>query len=140
MFLLAAGAAMQKYRERLADQQEIVAALADIVIEIYRHGVRAAARAKTVRRNRKRAARRNRLPAFPSRRAPMTAAARVLLHDGADRIESCARTVLAAAAEGDMLRTQLAVLRRFAKREPVDTIALRRAVADAVESANRYPF
>src|SRR5271169_1980472 len=34
-FLLAAGAAMQKYREKLADQQEIVAALADIVIEIY---------------------------------------------------------------------------------------------------------
>ena len=34
-FLLAAGAAMQKYREQLADQQEIVGALADIVIEIY---------------------------------------------------------------------------------------------------------
>jgi hypothetical protein len=32
-FLLAAGAAMQKYRDRLADQQEIVAALADIVME-----------------------------------------------------------------------------------------------------------
>src|SRR5262249_22332354 len=33
--LLAAGAPMQKYRERLADEEEIVAALADIVIEIY---------------------------------------------------------------------------------------------------------
>ena len=70
----------------------------------------------------------------------MAAAARVLLHDGAARIESCARTVLAAVTEGDLLRTQLAVLRRFAKREPADTIALRRTVADAVESANRYPF
>jgi butyryl-CoA dehydrogenase len=39
-----------------------------------------------------------------------------------------------------MLRTQLAVLRRFARHEPADTIALRRVVADAVESANRYPF
>ena len=35
VFLLAAGAAMQKYREKLTDQQEIVAALADIVIEIF---------------------------------------------------------------------------------------------------------
>ena len=35
VFLLAAGGAMQKYRERLADQQEIIGALADIVLEIY---------------------------------------------------------------------------------------------------------
>src|SRR5579862_5212186 len=34
-FLLVAGAAMQKYREKLADQQEIVGALADIVLEIF---------------------------------------------------------------------------------------------------------
>jgi hypothetical protein len=39
-----------------------------------------------------------------------------------------------------MLRTQMAVLRRMTKREPADTIALRRIVADAVVSANRYPF
>ena len=46
IFLLAAGRAMQKYRERLADQQEIVAALADIVIEIYARGIGAGPRAK----------------------------------------------------------------------------------------------
>ena len=34
-FLLVAGAALEKYRERLADQQEIVAALSDIVMECY---------------------------------------------------------------------------------------------------------
>jgi len=39
-----------------------------------------------------------------------------------------------------MLRTQLAVLRRFLKREPVDSIALRRAVAEAVDTTGRYPF
>ena len=74
------------------------------------------------------------------RRRAMAAAARVLLHDGVDRIETSARTALAASVEGDMLRTQLAVLRRFLKREPADTIALRRQVADAVKSADRYPF
>jgi butyryl-CoA dehydrogenase len=62
------------------------------------------------------------------------------LHDGAARIEASARTALAASLEGDMLRTQLAVLRRFTKREPADTVALRRIVAIAVEAANRYPF
>jgi butyryl-CoA dehydrogenase len=72
--------------------------------------------------------------------APMRAAASVLLEEGVGRIETGARTALAASAEGDMLRTQLAVLRRFLKREPVDIIALRRAVASAVEATGRYPF
>jgi len=34
----------------------------------------------------------------------------------------------------------LAVLRRFAKRPTVDTIALRRRVAAAVQAQDRYPF
>ena len=127
-FLLAAGAAMQKFREQLADQQEIVGALADIVIEIY------AMESALVRAQKVQAAR------GAADAAAMRAAASVLLEDGAGRIETNARAALAASVEGDMLRTQLAVLRRFLKREPVDTIALRRAVAAAVEAADRYPF
>jgi hypothetical protein len=42
--------------------------------------------------------------------------------------------------EGDMLTTQMAVLKRFGKRAPVDTIALRRRVAAAVQSQDRYPL
>jgi butyryl-CoA dehydrogenase len=127
-FLLAAGAPMQKYREKLADQQEIVAALADIVIEIY------AMESALLRAQKTESAR------GAAAAAAMRAAASVLLEDGAARIETLARTALAASVEGDMLRTQLAVLRRFLKREPVDTIALRRTVADAVETTGRYPF
>lgn len=127
-FLLAAGAPMQKFREKLADQQEIVAALADIAIEIYAMES-ALLRAQKVETTR-----------GASAAEAMRAAACALLEDGASRIETLARTALAASVEGDMLRTQFAVLRRFLKREPVDSIALRRAVAAAVESAGRYPF
>jgi acyl-CoA dehydrogenase-like protein len=67
-------------------------------------------------------------------------ATRVFIADAADRAEREARTALAATVEGDMLRTQLAVLRRFAKRDAIDTIALRRRVAAAVLSGDRYPF
>ena len=35
MFLQAAGGAVQKFREKLADEQELIGALANIVIEIY---------------------------------------------------------------------------------------------------------
>ncbi len=138
LFLLAAGAAMQKHRERLADQQEIVAALADIVIEMY--AMESALLRAQKQSQKSEGARGGIASGISVSASPMTAAARVLLHDSADHIERCARTVLAATAEGDTLRTQLAILRRFAKREPVDSIALRRVVADAVESANRYPF
>ena len=127
-FLLAAGAAIQKYRDKLAEQQEIVGALADIVLEIFVMQS-ALIRAQKVAASRGAAA-----------AAGVSAAARVLLHNGADKIETGARAALAAAVEGDMLRTQLAVLRRFLKREPVDVITLRRQVADAVQSADRYPF
>ena len=58
----------------------------------------------------------------------------------ADRVEVGARKSMAAVLEGDMLRTQLAVLRRFMKREPVDTLAMRQRVSTAVQANDRYPF
>src|SRR5579875_1631275 len=128
MFLLAAGAAVQRFREQLAEQQEIVAALANVVLEVY-------AMESCLRRAQK-AARRG----GGESASVMADAARVFLSDAADRAEREARTALAATVEGDMLRTQLAVLRRFAKREPVDTVALRRRVAAAVLAGDRYPF
>ncbi len=126
-FLLAAGAAVQKHREQLAEQQEVVGALSNIVMEVY-------AMESSLRRAQKAAALRGEAA------AAMTDAARAFLYDAADRVEKEARTALAGVAEGDMLRTQLAVLKRFTKREPADTVALRRRVAAAVQAGDRYPF
>ncbi len=127
MFLQAAGGAVQKYRDKLADEQELVAALANIVMEIY-------AMESCLLRAQK-AAKKNATGA-----AIMADAARAFINDAAERAEHEAKRVIAAVHEGDMLTTQMAVLRRFAKRSPVDTIALRRSVAAAVQSQDRYPF
>ena len=59
---------------------------------------------------------------------------------GLDRVEKDARTALAATVDGDTLVTQLAVLRRFAKHAPLNTVAIRRRVAEAVLAQDRYPF
>jgi len=128
IFLLAAGAAVQKFREQLAEQQEIVASLANVVMEIY-------AMESCLRRAQKAAGGKAGETA-----SIMADAARAFISDAADRIEREARTALAATVEGDNLRTQIAVLRRFAKRDAVDTIALRRRVAAAVLAGDRYPF
>jgi len=126
VFLLAAGAAVEKFREKLADHQEIVSCLANIVIEIY-------AMESSLRRAQKAA---GRGPAA----SLMAEATRAYSYDAMDRLEKEARTALAAISEGDMLLTHLAALRRFAKHAPVDTVALRRRIAEAVLLQERYPF
>ena len=127
IFLLASGTAMQKFREQLAEQQEIVAALANIVMDVY-------AMESTLRRAQKASAARGEAASV------MGDAARAFIYDAMDRVEKDARTALTASAEGDTLITQLAVLRRFSKHAPLDTIAIRRRVAEAVLAQDRYPF
>jgi alkylation response protein AidB-like acyl-CoA dehydrogenase len=128
MFLQAAGGALQKYREKLAEEQELIAALANIVMEIY-------AMESGLLRAQKAAAAKG-----ESAAGAMIDAARVFIAEAADRADHEARRAVAAVHEGDMLTTQLAVLKRFAKRPVVDTIALRRRVAAAVQAQDRYPF
>lgn len=128
MFLQAAGGAVEKFREKLADEQELIGALANVVMEIY-------AMESSLLRAQKASAAKN-----DAVSQTMSDAARVFINDAAERIEREARRALAAVHEGDMLATQMAVLKRFSKRAPVNTIALRRRVAAAVQAQDRYPF
>jgi alkylation response protein AidB-like acyl-CoA dehydrogenase len=128
MFLQAAGGAVQKFREKLADEQELIGALSNVVMEIY-------AMESCLLRAQKAAAAKG-----ESATQTMIDAARVFINDAAERVEHESKRAIAAIHEGDMLTTQIAVLKRFGKRAPVDTIALRRRVAAAVQSQDRYCF
>jgi len=55
-----------------------------------------------------------------------------------ETIERSARKVIAAVAEGDMLRTQMAIVRRLSKHEPANTIALGRQIAAHCVGVGRY--
>ncbi|MFZ0881849.1 MAG: acyl-CoA dehydrogenase family protein, partial [Candidatus Acidiferrales bacterium] len=127
IFLLASGTAMQKFREQLAEQQEIVASLANIVMAVYEME-------SSLRRAQKASAARGEAAEV------MCEATRAIIYDAMDRVEKDARTALAATVDGDTLVTQLAVLRRFAKHAPLNTVAIRRRVAEAVLAQDRYPF
>jgi alkylation response protein AidB-like acyl-CoA dehydrogenase len=127
IFLMASGAAMQKFRDKLAEEQEIMASLANIVMDVY--GMESC-----LRRAQKASAAKSSVANL------MGDATRAFIYDAMDRVEKDARNALAACADGDLLTTQLAVLRRFAKHAPVNTIAIRRRVADAVLAQDRYPF
>src|SRR5208282_4356392 len=124
--LFAAGAATQKYMQAIQDQQEIMGAIADMTIETYAMES-AVLRAQKIAETKGEAA-----AALP------IAMTRVYLTQAMERVESAAKKVIAAVADGDMLRTQLAILRRLAKYEPFNTIELRQQIAQKVIERGRY--
>jgi alkylation response protein AidB-like acyl-CoA dehydrogenase len=128
--LFAAGAATQKYMQEIQDQQEIMGAIADMTIETYvmeSAVLRAQKIAEGTSSNQGEAA-----AALP------IAMTRVYLSQAMEKVESAARKVIAAVADGDMLRTQLAILRRLAKYEPFNTIELRQQIAQKVIERGKY--
>jgi alkylation response protein AidB-like acyl-CoA dehydrogenase len=123
--LMVLGTAMQTYGQKLTDEQEIVSAAADILIDIY------AAESAVLRAR----------DAVASGRADAAlheAAARTFVNDATQRVQAAATNALAAMAEGDTLRTLLAALRRVLKATPINTVALRRTLADATVSRGSY--
>ena len=124
--LLIAGAASQKYMQALVDQQEIVGALADMIIEAY-------AMESCLLRTQKLVATHGETAA----KLPI-AMTQIYLTQGMEKIEAAAKKITVAVAEGDMLRTQLAIVRRLAKFEPFNTIALRQLVAQRLIETGKY--
>src|SRR6267142_752012 len=124
--LFAAGAATQKYMQAIQDQQEVMGAIADMVIETY-------AMESAVLRTQKMVQQKGEASA-----ASAIAMTRVYLSQAMDKIESAAKKIIAAVAEGDMLRTQLAILRRLVKHEPFNTIELRQQISQKVIERGKY--
>jgi alkylation response protein AidB-like acyl-CoA dehydrogenase len=124
--LFAAGVATQRYMQAIQDQQEIMGAIANIVIETY-------AMESAVLRAQKLAGQKGE----PATTHAITMA-RLYMAGSLEKIESAARMVIAASAEGDMLRSQMAILRRLSKYEPFNTVALRQAIAQKIIEVGKY--
>jgi butyryl-CoA dehydrogenase len=122
--LFAAGVASQRFMAALEEQQEVMADLADMIAQVY-------ALESALLRARKLAGK-----AAAEVAAAMTG---LLAEETVALAEQAARRVLAASAEGDLLRTQLAILKRLARYTPADTVALSRAVARQCIQLERYP-
>jgi butyryl-CoA dehydrogenase len=124
--LFAAGVASQRFLAALQEQQEIMADLADVIAQVY------ALDSALIRAGK--------LAAAGKSSAEVAAAMTGLLADETITLaEQVARRVLAACADGDELRTQLAILRRLARFIPADTVALTRAVAKKCIELEKYP-
>jgi alkylation response protein AidB-like acyl-CoA dehydrogenase len=124
--LFVAGSATQKYMQKIADEQEVMGALADMIMAVF-------TLESSVLRADKIATKQG-----TSASAIPVAMARIYAAQAMETLEKSARMVIAAVAEGDMARTQFAILRRLGKHDPADTIALRRQVAAHQIKAGKY--
>jgi alkylation response protein AidB-like acyl-CoA dehydrogenase len=126
--LMILGTAAQKYMMKLADQQEVLLGIADVIIDTF-------AMESAILRAQKLAASQGESAA--ERYIDMT---QVFCNDAMERISVSAKNTLAAMSEGDELRTLLAALRRFTKLSPVNTVAARQRIANVLIDANKWAY
>ncbi len=124
--LMLSGAAAQKYMMELDKQQEVLAAISDMVMEAFAMDSTVLRTQKLIERN------------GEAKSQLAIAMTQVSLARSMDKIEAAARKVVAAVAEGDMLRTQLVILRRLFKYEPYNVIALTQQIANRIIEAGKY--
>ena len=124
--LFAAGVAVQKYLETIEEQQEVLAAISDLIIETFAMESGLLRALKAAQRDGEEAA------------ATKIAMIRTYINDALPRVDASAKTVLAAVEEGDTLRTELAGLRRLLRYTPVNSVALRRQIAERQIAQGRY--
>lgn len=127
VFLMVGGLAVQKHGLRLEREQEIVAALADAMIDIY-------ALESALLRTRKYEGKASD-PAKLQHPADMAA---LFSEEALERAGVRARTLLASLEKGESLRLQLSVLKRLLRFEPADLSVLRKRIAARVITAESY--
>jgi alkylation response protein AidB-like acyl-CoA dehydrogenase len=115
------GTLMQTYGSNLSEQQDVLTQAADILIDVY------AADSVVLR---------GMAAATPLHEA----AVRVFVSDAAWRVERAARCALTATLAGEELPRGLLAVRQLLEAPPLDTVGLRRQLADAVVERRVYPF
>jgi alkylation response protein AidB-like acyl-CoA dehydrogenase len=126
--LFVTGATVQKYMIKLFDEQEVLALISEMVIEIFAMESALLRALKTMEK------------AGDGKFQLQKAMVQVYVNDAFDRVKGFAKQAFAAIAEGDTLKTQLSALKNLNRFTPVNTVVLRREIADAVIKVGRYPF
>lgn len=126
LFLMVGGMAVQKLQANIEKEQEMLSNLADLMIEIY-------AMESVLLRTKKLIARQGEDKAKNA--IQMT---EVYLYEAFAKIEAIAKQCLVMVEEGDMLRTGLSMVKRLTRTSPINTISLKREIAQRVIQAEKY--
>ncbi len=129
VFLMVAGAAIQKYGPEMEQHQQLLIAAADILIEIYMAE-------STILRTEKNAKRTS-----EKEQAVQIAMSKLYLYNAVSIIEGKGKESIISFAEGDEQRMMLMGLKRFTKYTNYpDIVDLRNEIAEKVKAENKYCF
>ena len=123
--LFVSGVAHQKLGDKLVDEQEIVACLSDMIIDIY---LVESALLRTAKRRKS-----------PGGAAMMIDLTLSFTNDAVGRWEAQARRALSALAQGDELKAQLGIVRRLLRWTPLNGIEIQRRIATRLCEVGSYP-
>ncbi|OAJ74813.1 acyl-CoA dehydrogenase [Brevibacillus sp. SKDU10] len=126
IILMVAGSALMKYQKQLDQEQELLAIAADMLIELY-------AMDSAVKRTEKAIAKNG-----ADKEQHKLKLTTVFVHEAFDRIEQGAKEALAGMEEGDDLRLRLSILKKLTRRDPINSIGLKRQIAAHVLEKNGY--
>ncbi|MBH8586431.1 MULTISPECIES: acyl-CoA dehydrogenase family protein [Thermoactinomyces] len=126
IFLMVAGLATQKYGEKMQKEQELLRDLADIAIETFAMESALLRTKKAILKNGEE---------NEQAKIDYTVA---FIYDSMQKVDALARHALAAIEEGDVLRTQLSVLKKLTRIQPVNEVELKRRIAARIIDAEKY--
>ena len=129
VFLMVAGAAVQKYGPDLEEHQQLLMAASNILIEIYM----AESAILRTEKNAKRFG-------LDSQKHQIEMS-QLYLYNAVDIILKSAKEGIVSFAEGDEQRMMLMGLKRFTKyQNHPNLVALRKSIAEKIKNENKYPF
>jgi hypothetical protein len=126
--LMTAGAAAQKFMQKLAHEQEILMNLADMLIQLYLAESTILRAEKIVEMK------------GEEKAAYAIDIAKTYLFDAMDKVNKAGKDAVISFAEGDELRMMLLGLKRFTKIAPFNTKEARRRITSQLIKANDYIF
>ena len=128
VFLVVSGAAVQRFGEKLKDEQEVLLALADVAIQAF------AAESALLRAEKTAAGR------SEASRALAAAAVKVFTFAASEKVASAARRAAFFVAEGDLATMLLGGIRRYTRYDASGLLAAKRLLADAVVATEKVPL
>ena len=126
--LMTAGMAVQKFMQKLADEQEMIMNLTDMLIEVFTSE-------SAILRTQKLATMKSEAELQPY--VDMT---QTYVSDSLERINIYGKHAISSFAEGDELKLLTLGLKRFTKFDLINTAKLRRNIANRMIEANGYCF
>jgi alkylation response protein AidB-like acyl-CoA dehydrogenase len=126
--MFVAGVGFQKFLDKLANEQELLAMASDMLTATFVMESMYLRTLKKIESDGEEAA------------DLMIKATKVFVYDAMEQIATLAKTGLGIIEDGDTLLTMLAAARRLSKHDPVNVVAYRREISDAVLKNEDYPF